>query len=184
MNKSIRTKVTERGDKFSWTVSFDGFYLTHGYHSKNCSVTLHNVSSGKIATAPSEDQEQTGRIAAEGDMLQEALESAKAKKFNIQQIVMDHDTSGGDVAVNSFPEVRISYCGNHTAKSFHNDITKLKLVKYKVTTWQATLKREFYMTFPWMNPKNCFLLILFYDTNYIHKGTILKIPFEESPLNH
>ena len=65
-------------------------------------------------------------------MLREILESSKAKGFNIQQIIMDHDTSGGNIAVDSFPEVRITYCGNHTAKSFHNDLTKLKSIKCKV----------------------------------------------------
>ena len=147
--EQVRTKVTERGDKFSWIVSFDGFYLTCGYHSNNCSVTLHDVSSDKIAwfshctkRGPGANWQGTSS-GAEGDMLREILESAKAKGFNIQQIVMDHDTSGGDVAVNSFPEVRISYCGNHTAKSFHNDLTKLKSVKCKVTKWQATLKGNF-----------------------------------------
>ena len=74
-------------------------------------------------------------------MLREILESAKAKGFNIQQIVMDHDTSGGNIAVDSFPEVRITYCSNHTAKSFHNDLTKLKSVKCKVLyICEATFK--------------------------------------------
>lgn len=136
--EQVRCKVTERGDKFSWIVSFDGFYLTRGHHSNNCSATLHDVSTDKIAwfthrtkRGPGTNWQGTSG-GAEGDMLREILEGAKGKGFNIQQIVMDHDTSGGNVAVDSFPEVRISYCGNHSAKSFHNDLTKLKAIKCKV----------------------------------------------------
>ena len=136
--EQVRSKVIERGDKLSWIVSFDGFYLTRGHHSNNCSATLHDVSSDKIAwfahrtkRGPGANWQGTSS-GAEGDMLREILESAKATGFNIQQIVMDHDTSGGNIAVDSFPKVRITYCGNHTAKSFHNDLTKLKSVKCKV----------------------------------------------------
>ena len=45
---------------------------------------------------------------------------------------MDHDTSGGNIACSVFPEVRITYCGNHTAKSFHRDLMKIKSVRCKV----------------------------------------------------
>jgi len=69
---------------------------------------------------------------AEGDMLREILDDVKAKRFIIKQIIMDHNTSGANIACTSFPEVRITYCGNHTAKSFHNDLTKIKSVKCKV----------------------------------------------------
>lgn len=56
------------------------------------------------------------------------LEDVKAKGFQVQQLIMDHDTSGGNIACSVFPEVRISYCGNHTAKSFR-DLTKIKSVR-------------------------------------------------------
>ena len=136
--EQIRSKVTERGDKLIWVVSFDGFYITHGHHSNNCSATLHDVSTDKIAwfmhqtkQGPSAYWQGTSG-GAEGDMLREILESVKGKGFNIKQLIMDHDTSGSNIAVDSFPEVQVSYCGNHSAKSFHNDLTKLKAVKCKV----------------------------------------------------
>ena len=47
--EQVRSKVIERGDKLSRIVSFDGFYLTRGHHSNNCSATLHDVSSDQIA---------------------------------------------------------------------------------------------------------------------------------------
>lgn len=58
-------------------------------------------------------------------MLREILNDVKTKGFTIKQIIMDHDTSAANTVCTSFPEVRITYCGNHTAKSFHNDLTKI-----------------------------------------------------------
>ena len=55
---------------------------------------------------------------AEGDMLRTILEDVKAKGFQMQQLIIDHDTSGGNIACSVFPEVRITYCGNHTEKEF------------------------------------------------------------------
>ena len=51
-------------------------------------------------------------------MLMKILDDVKAKGFTIKQIIMDHDTSGANIACTSFPEVHIAYCGNHTAKFF------------------------------------------------------------------
>ena len=134
----VRQKVVSRGEKFSWVASYDGFYLTRGHHSNNCSATLHDVASDKIAwfshrtkRGPGANWEGTSS-GAEGDMLREILNDVKAKGFKIKQIIMDHDTSGANIACTSFPEVRITYCGNHTAKSFHSDLSKLKSLKCKV----------------------------------------------------
>ena len=144
--EQIRSKVTERGDKLSWVVSFAEFYLTRGHHSNNCSATLHDVSTDIVTwfthrtkRGPGPNWQGTSG-GAEGDMLQEILESTKGKGFNIKQLIMDHDTSGGNIAVDSFPEVQISYCGNHSAKSFHNDLTKLKAVKCKVLNGRPFLR--------------------------------------------
>ena len=49
-------------------------------------------------------------------MLWEILESTKAKGFSIQQIELRTMTPGGNIAVNSFPEVW---------KSFHNNLNLL-----------------------------------------------------------
>ena len=65
-------------------------------------------------------------------MLRTILEEVKAKGFKITPIVMDHDTKGGNVACCVFPEVTITYCGNHTVKSFHHDLMKIKSVRCKV----------------------------------------------------
>ena len=54
----------------------------------------------------------------------------RGKGISIQQLIMDHDTSGGNIVVESFPELQISNCENHSAK--HNDLAKLKAVKCKV----------------------------------------------------
>jgi len=60
------------------------------------------------------------------------LEEVKAKGFEITQIIMDHDTKGGSIACTVFPELTITYCGNHTVKSFHHDLMKIKSIRCKV----------------------------------------------------
>ena len=42
-------------------------------------------------------------------MLREILDDVKAKGFNIKQIIMDHDTSGANIARTSLSEVCIIY---------------------------------------------------------------------------
>ena len=69
---------------------------------------------------------------AEGDMLRTILEDVMAKNFNVSKIIMDHDTSAGNIACSVFPEIRIQYCGNHSAKTFHRDLVKIKSILCKV----------------------------------------------------
>ena len=134
----VRQKVVSHGEKFSWVASYDGFYLTQGHHSNNCSATLHDVAPDKIAWFSHRTKRRPGAnwegtlSGAEGDMLRKILNNVKAKGFNIKQIIMDHDTSGANIACTSFSEVRVTYCGNHPAKSFHSDLSKLKSLKCKV----------------------------------------------------
>ena len=134
----VRQKVVERGEKVSWVASYDGFYLTRGHRSNNFSGTLHDVASDEIAWFSHKTKRETGAnwvgtsSGTEGDMVREILDDVKANGFTIKQIIMDHDTSGANIACTSFPEVRVIYCGNHTAKSFHSDLTKIKSIKCKV----------------------------------------------------
>ena len=51
-------------------------------------------------------------------MLWEILKDVKAEGLDITQIIMDHDTSGGNFACSVFSEIQIIYCNNHTAKIF------------------------------------------------------------------
>ena len=44
----VRAGIEKRGDKAEWTASFDGFYLTRGYHSNNSCATPHDVESDCI----------------------------------------------------------------------------------------------------------------------------------------
>ena len=65
-------------------------------------------------------------------MLRSILEDVMAKGFKVSKVIMDHDTSGGNIACSVFPEVRIQYCGNHSAKTFHRDLVKIKSIPCKV----------------------------------------------------
>ena len=136
--EQVRQKVVLRGQQFSWVALYDRFYLTRRHHSNNSSGTLHDVSSDKIAWFSHRMKRGPGvnwegiSSGAEGDILREILGDVKARGFIIKQIIMDHDTLGANIDCTSFPEVRITYCGNHTAKAFHSDLTKIKSVKCKV----------------------------------------------------
>ena len=78
--KQVRQNIINRGDKLSWTASFDGFYLTRGHHSNNSSATLHDFSSDKIAWFAHRTKRrllanwQGTSAGAEGDMLRAILE--------------------------------------------------------------------------------------------------------------
>ena len=130
--EQAQQRIIDHGDKLNWTVAFDGFYLTRGYHSNNCSATLHDHSSNKICWFAHRTKKGPGANwqgtsgGAEGDMLRTILEEVKAKGFRVTQIIMDLDTSGGNIACSISPEVRITYCGNNTAKSFYHDLMKIK----------------------------------------------------------
>ena len=136
--EQVQKQIISHGDKLSWAAAFDGFYLTRGHHSNNCSATLRDHSSDKICWFAHRTKRGKGANwqgtsgGAEGDMLRTILEDVKAKGFIINQIVMDHDTKGGNIACSVFPEVTITYCGNHTVKSFHHDLMKIKSVRCKV----------------------------------------------------
>ncbi|XP_065915443.1 uncharacterized protein [Dysidea avara] len=133
----VREMVSDRGDKFKWIASFDGFYLTRGHHSNNSSATLHDTVSDKIAWYAHRTKRGSGAnwagtsAGAEGDMLRCILEEVKEKEFKIIQIVMDHDTSACNIVTDVFPEIRITYCGNHTAKTFQRDLVKIKAIQCK-----------------------------------------------------
>ena len=45
-------------------------------------------------------------------MLRSILEDVKANEFKIDQLVMDHDTSGSNIVCDVFFEIQITYCGN------------------------------------------------------------------------
>ena len=64
-------------------------------------------------------------------MLWEILKDVKAEGLDITQIIMDHDTSGGNIACNVFSEIQIIYCGNHTAKIFDQELVKIKSIPCK-----------------------------------------------------
>ena len=111
---------------------FDGFYLTRGHHSNNASATLHDVYSDRIAWFAhhikcGKDSSWQGTLSGvEGDMLSEILGKVKEQGFCINQLVMDHNTSANAIVCSHFPDVHITYCGNHTAKLFHYELGKIK----------------------------------------------------------
>ena len=112
-----------------------------------CLSYFHDVCSDRIAwfthrTKLDKDSNWQGTSSgAEGDMLTETLGKVKEQGFCINQLVMDHDTSANAIVCSHFPDVHIMYCGNHTAKSFHYELGKIKALKYKCKTQGIPCKR-------------------------------------------
>ena len=148
--KQVRQQIIDRGDQNQLKVSFDGFYLTRGYHSNNSSATMHDIVSDKIVWFTHRTKRGPGANwlgtsgGAEGDMLSEILSEAKSEGFVISQLVMDHDTSSSNIACEHFPDILITYCGNHTAKTFHNDLMKIKAICCKVSLSYNTIQLSTY----------------------------------------
>jgi len=70
---------------------------------------------------------------AEADMYDEILSEAKKAGFNIVEMVTDKDSSMNAIYCRHFPEGTIMYCSNHSAKTMHKDLQKVKQLKCTVS---------------------------------------------------
>ena len=136
-----RKIVRARGDEKKLEVMFDGFYLTRGHYSNNASATMHDAKTGNIIgyahrTKRGQDANWEGTSGgAEGNMLDEILADLIGKeKMTITKAVLDKDASCHEVLLSRSPETDIVYCGNHTAKTFHADLEKVKKTPCQVST--------------------------------------------------
>ena len=135
----VQSEICARGDSKHWVTSYDGFYLTRGHHSNNCSATLHDYSTGKIAYF----QHRTKRGVwhnwegtsggAEADIFNSILGEAKQAGFIISEMVTDKDSSMNAIYCRHFLEGTITYCSNHNAKTMHKDLQKVKSSKCQVS---------------------------------------------------
>ena len=135
----VRKCVVERGEKESWVSSFDRYYLTRGHHLNNCSATLHDYSTGRIAyfkhrTKRGASYNWDGTSGgAEAGMFDEILTEARENGFTIKEIVTDKDSSMNAIYCKHFPEGTITYCSNHNAKTKHKDLQRVKSLKCQVS---------------------------------------------------
>ena len=137
--EQVRRQIRNRGDHKHWITSYDGFYLTRGHYSNNSSGTLHDYATGNVAwfthrtkKGPGHNWEGTS-TGAEGNMLDELFNKVKAEDFVIKEIVTDKDSSGNTIFCNHFPEGSIIYRSNHSAKTLHKELQKIKTVKCMVS---------------------------------------------------
>ena len=56
----------------------------------------------------------------------ELLDKVKSNGYNLDQIVMDHDTAANAIMCSHFPDINITHCSNHSAKSFHYELNVIK----------------------------------------------------------
>ncbi len=134
----VRDAIKARGDEKKWVASFDGFYLTRGHHSNNCSATLHDFATGGIAWYCHRTKKGAGHnwegtsVGAEGDMFDDLIGKAKSACFVVSEIITDKDSSVNAIYCKHFPEGTITYCANHCAKTMHKDLQKIKPNKCQV----------------------------------------------------
>ena len=135
----VREMIQKRGDHEHWVASYDGYYLTRGHHSNNSSATLHDHLTTKIAWFKHRTKRGVGHNwegttgAAEADMFEEILAEVKQSSFTIQEIVTDKDFSMNGIYCQHFPEGTMTYCSNHSAKTFHKDLLKVRQEKCMVS---------------------------------------------------
>ena len=136
----VRADIEKCGDKTQWTTTFDGFHLTRGHYSNNSPATLHDVESDRIAWYTHRTKRGKGSnwegtsSGAEGDMLDELLRKVKSEEY------VDHDTSANAIVCTPFPDIHITYCSNHSAKSVHYELSKIKSLSYKCKKEGKTCK--------------------------------------------
>ena len=106
------------------------FIYVGGHHSNNSSATLHDVESDPTAwfthctkCGKGSNWEEYHPV-QKGDILDELLGKVKSNGYNLDQIVMDHDTTSNVIVCYHFPDIHIAYCSNHSAKSFHYELNK------------------------------------------------------------
>ena len=147
----VREIVKKRGDKERWKTTFDGFYLTRGFHSNNSSATLHDYESGGIAWYTHRTKRGAGHNwkgtsgGSEGDMFNELMEKVKLAGFNIAEVVVDKDTSINAIFCRHFPDGIITYCSNHSAKTLHKDLQKIKQLKCDVREYMCNVVKSIYV---------------------------------------
>ena len=66
-------------------------------------------------------------------MYDEILSEVKSSGFNITEMVTDKDSSMNGIYCRHFPEGTITYCSNHSAKTMHKDLHKVKQLKCMVS---------------------------------------------------
>ena len=130
--------ISNRGKQHDWVVSFDGFYQTRGHHSNNASASLHDYQTGLIAWYQHRTKRGAGHNwegtsgGSEGDILNSILQEVKEAGFKVAEAVMDHDSSLNAIFCRHFPEATITYCSNHSAKTLHTSLLKVKEKKCEV----------------------------------------------------
>ena len=135
----VREMVRQREDHTQWIASYDGYYLTRGHYSNNSSATLHDHSTGKVAWFKHRTKRGLGHNlegttgAAEADMFQEILSEVRRSGFVIKEIVTDKDSSMNAIYCQHFPEGTVTYCSNHSAKTFHKDLSQVRQTKCQVS---------------------------------------------------
>ena len=70
--------------------------------------------------------------AAESDMLCEILMEVKQAGFVMSELIADHDSTVNRIYCRHFPEETLTYYSNHSAKTLHKNLQRVKHNKCQV----------------------------------------------------
>ena len=69
---------------------------------------------------------------AESDIFDSIVGDVRGSGFNITEMVTDKDSSVNAIYCRHFPEGTITYCSNHSAKTIHKHLQRVKQIKCQV----------------------------------------------------
>lgn len=108
---------------------------------------MHDAKTGNIVGYADRTKQGQGANwegtsgGAEGNMLDDILADLIGKeKMTITKAVSDKDAAWHKVLLSRSPEMDIVYCSNHTAKTFHADLKKVKKTSCQLSTEGNELK--------------------------------------------
>ena len=125
--QQLRKAIKARGDQDKLEVMFDGFYLTRGHYSNNSCATMHDAKTGNIIS-------YAHRTKRGQDVNREGTsDGARYEGMTIKKAIIDKDAFCHEIILTRSPEIEIVFCGNHTAKTFHTDLERVKKTPCQVS---------------------------------------------------
>ncbi len=134
----MREHVKEYGDQENWVTSFDGYYFTREHYTNNSSATL-TIRLANIAWFTHRAKRGVGHNCegtfgeVDAGMYNEILSAVKEAGYNIMEMVTDKDSSMNATYCRYFSKGTTTYCSNHSAKTFHKDLLRVKQMKCQVS---------------------------------------------------
>ena len=149
----------------SWSravTSADGTWMTHGFHSKNSTFTIHNYFTGTLLYRKHLSQKGRDRLideelyqgtskGAEGYAARLTFKRTKEEDMNIAIHWQDADSSSSNAGADHFPTTKIMICGGHAGRVHKRQLEKLSTKK----SFTADFEKKFRESFPQVDKVVC-----------------------------